>query len=80
MPIAPTQDQPDFEFIISGNKLTKKSTEFEIHGHVHGDRSNVPQLHLPVFELKTKFAKAKSEFYVLSSKFDNVAIFKFLDA
>jgi hypothetical protein len=41
---------------------------------------NVPLLLLTGLELQIKFAKSKSEFYVLRSKVDTGAVYIFLDA
>jgi hypothetical protein len=51
-----------------------------MYGRIHGDLFNVPQLLLPGVQLQIKFTKAKSDFYVLSTKSDAKAVFKFLDA
>lgn len=47
-----------------------------MHGRIQGDLFNVPQLLLPGVQLQIKFTKAKSDFYVLSTKSDAKAIFK----
>jgi hypothetical protein len=47
---------------------------------IHGDLFNMPQLFLGGVKIQIKFTKAKSDFYVLSSKSDARAVFKFSDA
>jgi hypothetical protein len=49
-------------------------------GRVHGDLFNVPRLLLPGVHLHIKFTKSKNDFYVMSTKADTGAIFKFLAA
>ena len=60
-------------------KLTRQSSEIELYRRIHGDLFNVAQLLLPGVQLQIKFTKAKSDFYVLSTKSDAKAVFKFLD-
>jgi len=52
----------------------------EMYGRVHGDLFNVLRLILPGVQLQIKFTKAKSDFYVVSSKSDTGTFFMFLDA
>jgi hypothetical protein len=61
-------------------KLTNKSAEIEIYRRFHGDLFNLPRLLLPGAQLQIKFTKSKGEFYVMISKVDTGAVFRFLDA
>ena len=56
-----------------------QSSEIEMYRQIHGDLFNMPQLFLGGVKIQIKFMKAKSNVYILSSKSDTRAIFKFLD-
>ena len=57
-----------------------QSSEIEMYRQIYGDLFNMPLLFLGSVKIQIKFTKAKSNFYVLSSKSDARGIFKFSDA
>jgi hypothetical protein len=57
-----------------------KSAKIEMYGRFHGDLFNVPHLLLPGIQFQIKFTKYKSDFYILSTKTEKGAVFRFIDA
>jgi hypothetical protein len=60
--------------------LWKFTAQREIYGRVHGDLFNVPRLLLPGVQLRIKFTKSKSTFYVMSTVAFTEATFILVDA
>jgi len=57
-----------------------QSSEIKMYRRIHSNLFNMPQLFLGGVNIQIKFRKAKSNFYVLSSKSDARAVLKFSDA
>jgi hypothetical protein len=66
-------------FIARLNKI-KQSKEIQLYGRLHSDICNVSQYLIPGVRLQIKFTKAKQFFFLMNTKTDAKAIFKFLDA
>ena len=60
--------------------LMMQSKELELFGNIHADIFNVSTLLIPGVQIHVKLDKSKSEFYLLSTKDDAKAVFKFSDA
>ena len=61
-------------------KVTYKSVEIDMYGHVHSYLLNVSRLLLPGVQLQIKFTRSKSDFIAPSNKADFGAVFRFLDS
>jgi hypothetical protein len=80
LPCDPTKTESTNAGFIDRWNRQKQSKETEMCGRIHSDICNVPKFLLPGIKLQIKFTKAKSRFYLMSTKADSTTTFKFLDA